>query len=178
MNYLLLLLPLIASCGRDDINCYTRGEQCDRDTLHHTETVTERVVEVEPTVAERGPTGPAGDPGTDGANGTSCSVIQTDTGAIISCEDGTSADIYHGDDGEHGTPCSVVQTESGATIECLDSSATVSNGPQGVPGTSCSVVQVDSGAVIFCEDGSSADIQHGEDGEDFYWPWEKKGKNK
>lgn len=46
--------------------------------------------------------GERGIPGINGVNGKSCTVTQTDTGALITCEDGTSAIITNGTNGTNG----------------------------------------------------------------------------
>lgn len=51
---------------------------------------------------ETGAAGPKGIDGVDGVAGKSCSVAATPTGAVISCEDGTSAVINNGTDGVDG----------------------------------------------------------------------------
>ncbi len=51
-----------------------------------------------------GPVGPKGADGQDGAPGSSCSVQQMSNGAIITCQDGTSAVILNGADGSDAPP--------------------------------------------------------------------------
>ena len=53
------------------------------------------------TACHRRVTGPMGPKGADGS---SCSVNQTLTGAIISCTDGTTAVLLNGQDGVDGSP--------------------------------------------------------------------------
>src|SRR3990172_2704990 len=51
----------------------------------------------------QGPLGPQGAPGpagSAGANGTSCTVTQYNSGATISCADGTTATVYNGAQGD------------------------------------------------------------------------------
>ncbi len=51
-----------------------------------------------------------------------CTVEQTDLGLLIQCQDGTSAELFHGQDGqngENGTSCIVKPVVgTGAIIEC------------------------------------------------------------
>lgn len=99
---LLLAGMLLAGCGGfEKLDCYTWGIDCEPErTVNHYEDVTHVVVSPEPaTIVIResgtpipGPTGAAGNPGT------SCTVVQLDTGALILCEDGSSAEIKHGED--------------------------------------------------------------------------------
>lgn len=62
-----------------------------------------------------GQVGQTGLPGNDGQDGYSCTVIQTETGATINCQDGTTASINNGTngidgvDGEDATGVSSVQ---------------------------------------------------------------------
>ena len=75
----------------------------------------------------------------------SCSVNQTVEGAVIQCQDGTSATISHGvdgqngQDGQDGSSCSVFPVEGvGAMIECgvgdFLTTVLVHDGAQGVAG--------------------------------------------
>ena len=89
-----------------------------------------------------GQDGAKGDPGADGADGSSCSVIQTTSGATLSCTDGTMASIFNGTDGVIGSNGS-----DGADGQ---------DGENGVDGSSCSVEEIDGGAVVSCTDGTSA----------------------
>lgn len=84
--------------------------------------------------------GETGAPGTDGVDGTSCGVTPTDTGAVISCTDGTAAEVLNG--------------------------ATGAPGADGVgsPGSSCSVEQAADGALVSCTDGTSAMVLNGAPG--------------
>lgn len=85
--------------------------------------------------------------GEPGAPGTSCSVVQTPTGAIIACTDGTSAIIV---DGQPGAP-GVNATQPGLACEVYDSqSIERSNGllkllQTGVPKFEMVVDQFDTG---------------------------------
>lgn len=75
-------------------------------------------------------------------NGTSCNVTQTRDGALLECQDGTSALV------KDGTSCNVTQLDDGALILCQDgTSAVVNDGIDGINGTngeSCSLVFIDS----------------------------------
>jgi hypothetical protein len=59
-----------------------------------------------PPVTPQAPDGAAGEAscscpaGAPGPAGSSCSVTPTEVGAILTCEDGTAATVYHGSDGE------------------------------------------------------------------------------
>lgn len=46
--------------------------------------------------AQDGVPGPAGQPGVPGPSGASCSVSQSEIGALIVCPDGSSAVVLHG----------------------------------------------------------------------------------
>lgn len=82
----------------------------------------------------KGAKGDKGDPGV------SCSVSQTELGALLSCSDETSVIISNGSDGSNGTngqdgtSCSVESTTGGALITCGDTSASILNGTDGVNG--------------------------------------------
>jgi len=86
-----------------------------------------------------GQDGANGQDGLDGKDGLSCTVTQTDGGALVDCEDGTTAIINHGDS------CVAVRfaniTQSGVAITCgendpvyLFDGAEGPRGPQGLPG--------------------------------------------
>lgn len=93
-----------------------------------------------------------------------CTVEQTDSGAIITCPDGTSAIISNGTDGNDG--------QDGQDGQNGQDGADGTNGEQGEPGADgapaepCTVEQTNDGAIITCPDGSEAVIVNGEDGED------------
>jgi len=70
---------------------------------------------------------------------TSCTVTQLEGGALITCPDGSTAEVYHGQDGIAG--------------------------PAGRDGTSCTVTEFEGGADINCDDGSSVLVFQGKDGE-------------
>lgn len=109
-----------------------------------------------------------------------CSVIKTDTGATISCPDGSTATVtngqsikgdtgsagsqgvdgQNGQNGTNGQSCEVINTPVGATIMCEDSSASVTNGTNG---QSCEVEQVSDGAEIVCANGEVT-VLNGENG--------------
>lgn len=57
-----------------------------------------------------------------------CTTEQTDTGATITCPDGTTTVILNGVTGPSGPACSVEQTVAGAVIICEDTSAEVQDG--------------------------------------------------
>lgn len=79
--------------------------------------------------------------GSNGTEGSSCSVKQTNTGAEISCTDGTYAYAYNGT----SSSCSVAGNAEGATITCSDGTTSkIANG------TNCTVEQVSGGANIVC----------------------------
>lgn len=78
-----------------------------------------------------GNTGATGAPGSNGSNGsngspgqdgTSCSVLQLSTGAVVSCTDGTNAYIANG---EQGPPGSNTPPTSAVTVVPLCSDTTV-----------------------------------------------------
>lgn len=100
-----------------------------------------------------------GKDGTSGQAGSSCSVTQTPTGAVINCQDGSTATITNGQVGARGldgSSCSVSPAvdNSGALISCQDgSNVFVSNGQKGDTGspgmnaTSVEMVKLCPGAV-------------------------------
>lgn len=51
-----------------------------------------------------GSPGATGPKGLDGSPGSSCTVQDTDEGAIIICDDGSQADVRNGQDGDNGAP--------------------------------------------------------------------------
>ena len=113
LTRLLILATISVSCGPHQganvthlIDCV--GDGCDssyqdkvrefrgddgEDSVSTQTTVTSTIVKE---TAVPGPQGPAG------ADGSSCSVNQLETGAVILCEDGTSSFITNGEDGEDG----------------------------------------------------------------------------
>lgn len=79
-----------------------------------------------------------------GADGTSCTVEQTDGGALVVCEDGSSAFLNNGLDGADGQ-----------------------DGLDGLDGTSCTITQnEDQSLTIACDDGTEATVVPGIDGRD------------
>ena len=82
--------------------------------------------------------GDSSDIRTNGKDAQPCTVVQQDTGAIISCPDGSTAEVIHGNNGN--------------------------NGVNGVDGSKCSVYDSEDGALIECEDGSSVTIKDGTNG--------------
>jgi len=128
---LLLPLILTACGAIDKSDCYINGTDCTNDTVYYVESDAEPTSFPEqPPVIIRGDTGqpgPAGEPGADGDTGavgpqgeagaqgeagesttgpqgiagTSCSVVQVTDGAVIYCEDGTSAEIKNGNNGKN-----------------------------------------------------------------------------
>ena len=96
-------------------------------------------------------------PATLGADGSSCSVTQADSGAMLTCTDGTSASLLNGNDGLDGAqglqgPIGL----PGATGPQGPAGPQGLAGERGSPGLSCSVSQVANTAEIQCGDGSSA----------------------
>lgn len=173
----LVLALCLTRCGEyERRSCYVRGEHCS-----------------EPAKQRTAPPTPVPVPVPKGTKENSCTVKQLDSGAVITCKDGSQAIIHDGASGADGLPgsagvpgssgtdgvagapggtCTVLQTDSGALISCEDgSSSVILNGQPGTPGmsgeagTSCSVQQTETGAVISCEDGSQAEILNGEQGE-------------
>lgn len=111
--------------------------------------------------------------GKNGKDGTSCTVEETTAGAVIRCEDGTSANI------KNGSSCTVKDTDLGADIECSDgvkvsltdgldgeTGAVGQTGARGSDGASCSIVEESngSGAMITCG-SQSVLVRNGEDGQ-------------
>jgi hypothetical protein len=97
-----------------------------------------RIPKVKGPKGDRGTLGPRGYPGEngtngvngqDGADGKSCSVSSTTTGAIISCEDGTSAVINNGVDGTNG-----VDGQDGAAGQDGQDGVNGTNGANGQDG--------------------------------------------
>jgi hypothetical protein len=86
-----------------------------------------------------------------------CSVHSTVTGAIITCSDGTSAEIFNGETGEG----QVVEGSDGLQGETGIQGETGPRGDVGARGDSCMVIDTAEGAQIICEDGSTADIFDG-----------------
>lgn len=90
--------------------------------------------------------GSDGDSGQNGQDGSSCRVEDQEAGALVVCDDGSTAFVSDGSAGADG--------QDGV------------NGQDGEDGTSCTVVLQDDGARIFCEDGTAVTVSHGADGED------------
>ncbi len=97
----------------------------------------------------------------------SCTVESQDDGALIVCDDGSSALIANGTD---GSSCTAIDNGDGTrTINCADgSSVTVSDGQDGVDGqdgaagTSCTVADNGDGTkTIACTDGTSVVVSDG-----------------
>lgn len=72
--------------------------------------------------------------GRDGANGTSCSIQQQESGALVSCSDNTQVFISNGTNGSNAENCEVLETETGALISCPDSQVAIYNGQDGAAG--------------------------------------------
>ena len=102
----------------------------------------------------QGVAGATGATGAAGKDGSSCSVVQTSSGANIECSDGTSASISNGTNGADGQtgaqgaagldaqPCSTQADATGVSISCPDGSTSyVSNGSNGAAGTLVSTVE-------------------------------------
>jgi hypothetical protein len=139
---IIVLTALIAltACSTD------RGSE-DREALPPPPSITDLTTSTE-TGGELTPTadgctcvGEPGTPGTDGADGSSCTTAPTATGVVISCTDGTSAEVLNGAPGAPGA-----------------------SGAVGSPGSSCSVEQADAGATVSCTDGTSAVVFNGAPG--------------
>lgn len=118
---------------------------------------------------------PVSEIGPQGVPGKSCTVFETESEIIITCEDGSKSAIVRpkdgsdGENGVNGTSCTVAQHENGATILCQDGTfAEIENGVQGEPGQdggSCSVTPMENGALISCENGTQVAILNGQDGQ-------------
>lgn len=97
------VIVLIIGCSQfnREYKCTVEGNHCGRE--NETEDTGSRGEQ-----GDRGPegqvgqAGPAGEPGEQGEKGDSCSVDSLSNGAIITCEDGTTAVIYNGVDGLDG----------------------------------------------------------------------------
>lgn len=98
---------LITGCGAisyDKQRCIVFGKDCPKRTLQVYETIINEASES----GEDGQDGTDGLPGLDGINGkdgqdgSSCTVVQTNTGAVITCDDGSYAEVLHGSDGLDG----------------------------------------------------------------------------
>lgn len=79
-----------------------------------------------------GTNGTDGQNGLDGTNGTSCSVEESETGATISCDDGTSVEIANGTNGLNGESGS--QGEAGLDGTDGENGNNGSNGTNGTNG--------------------------------------------
>lgn len=101
--------------------------------------------------------------GSDGADGTRCTITETEGVSRLECDDGTSTELPRpepgepgepGDPGEPGTSCTV-ETEEDTTIVACDDGTRVE-----LPsGSSCTVTENEDGsATIACDDGSTVDI--------------------
>lgn len=58
-----------------------------------------------------GPAGPSGNNGTNGNDGQDaapCTVVDTESGAVILCPDGSSVEVFDGEDGEDGSSVVIV----------------------------------------------------------------------
>lgn len=120
MRYTIILVLWLFSCGNED----QRRQEC---TLYGDNCKSTRTATPEPgPQGDTGPRGPAGQqgpagqdgesgmegsPGPAGEAGSSCSVTQTQTGAIVSCTNGTTAVILNGEDGEDAPPTAYTVTE-------------------------------------------------------------------
>lgn len=69
--------------------------------------------------------------GQKGDSGSSCTVVDTSYGAEISCEDGTSTQLF---DGQDGKGCDIQDAVNGAVITCGDSSQVIYDGVDGQDG--------------------------------------------
>ena len=90
-----------------------------------------------------------------GARGSSCAVASTTTGAVISCEDGTTATLSNGSQGlrglqgEQGEGCTTdglkyTDAEDGrkyAVISCGDDELLVYDGEKGATGAGCTAIK-------------------------------------
>jgi hypothetical protein len=65
----------------------------------------------------RTPLATPGQDGSNGTNGSSCSVSQVETGALISCTDGTEVEVFNGQDGADGHSVTIVCTKKGGDHE-------------------------------------------------------------
>lgn len=84
-NALAIITFALVACGRQDrrnYNCTVKGEECPEEQV--------------PVEGPPGPQGPAG------SNGTGCTVLATDNGAVIVCPDGTAVTIQNGTNGSDG----------------------------------------------------------------------------
>ena len=117
----------------------------------------------------RGEQGPSGADGPAGAAGASCTVSATDGGAAITCDDGTTALLRHGEPGANGSDgnsCGAEAVDGGVAIACNDGTLLqLNHGSDGADGTSCSTRGTDGGAVVFCTDGTENTLRHGRDGQ-------------
>lgn len=104
---------MVVGCGPstyDRDRCILYGRDCPKRTLQVYETIINEASEPgqDGTDGRDGQDGKDGEdgidglPGLDGLDGSSCTVVQTNTGALITCEDGSSAEILHGIDGIDG----------------------------------------------------------------------------
>ncbi len=91
----------------------------------------------------------------DGADGTSCTLTETEGVSRLECNDGTSVELPPAETpGEQGSGCTVETEDDIAVISCADGTRV-----EVPPGSSCSVSENDDGsATITCDDGSTVDI--------------------
>lgn len=109
-----------------------------------------------------------GNPGPSGGDGTSCSVDQTDAGAVISCDDGTQAEVLNGADGLDGQSCRAIRLDEGVQVVCPDDSVIIRDGVDGADGedgVSCTVQSVSDGHLLTCGT-TSVVVDNGVDGLD------------
>lgn len=134
MRFILLALLLLSSCGafqkrEKKIVEIQDGEPCtiaESDAGAIISCPDGSVVEIPKPAAgakgapgDQGPRGPAGSPGPAGES-EPCKVTQTETGALIECPDGTTAEVKNGVDGSVGGGCHAVTKPYGADIVCDD----------------------------------------------------------
>ncbi len=88
--------------------------------------------------------GETGQQGPEGPQGSSCSVEESDAGAVVTCDDGTSVTLDGGTDGD----CSIDDSGDETILECGDQSVVVPDRRR------CEVASVDGQIVLSCDDGT------------------------
>jgi len=147
------------------------------DGLMHFGEVDQEVYVCHGTTGEQGPQGPAG---------TSCTVVEDETGTkTITCADGSEVTVSDGADGDDGadgadgadgTSCSVTDNADGSkTLTCDDGTLVTwgdgedgengEDGEDGEDGSSCTVTDNGDGSkTITCEDGTGVTVSDGDTG--------------
>ena len=102
LGIVFMFILVLNGCGRSNINCYNKGEQCHDNHQDHS---------VPGPQGDRGPSGPAGpaassgpsgEKGSKGDAGQNCTVVPVLGGAAVSCPGSETVIVRNGVDGEDG----------------------------------------------------------------------------